>query len=57
MIIFPNLKKGKCPFCGAVGKTIAKHYKVKNCPVCGTIFNEFGIILMNELEEMINENN
>ena len=55
-MIFSHVKN-KCPLCGTKGKLILKKYNVRSCQVCGTVYNEFGIILMNENIGEVNENN
>lgn len=49
----------KCPVCGRLGKKVNKKEKIKECPVCGIVFNDFGIIFSNgeEDEEKIIRNN
>lgn len=37
-------KKGMCPVCGRAGKK-SETIESRTCPVCRTVFNEFGIIL------------
>ena len=51
-----NLSKENkiCPVCGNLGKILElDEHILKNCPVCGTVFNEFAIILTRESD---NEN-
>ena len=55
-MILPNAKN-KCPICGTKGKLLAKKYNVRSCSVCGTVYNEFGVILMNENIGEVDENN
>ncbi len=55
-MIFSHVKN-KCPLCGTKGKLITKRYNIRSCQVCGTVYNEFGIILMNENIGEVNENN
>lgn len=50
-------KNGMCPLCGNLGKSLKLDEDIlKNCPICGTVFNEFGIILTQEMDEEILKN-
>ena len=51
MITLPK-KKEICPLCGNLGKKFnLEKEDLKNCPICGTVFNEFGIILTQEIDD------
>lgn len=54
-MIFTDNKR--CPVCGAMGKSVNEKDKIRNCPVCGTVFSEFGVILSTEVEENLPQNN
>jgi len=54
-----NLFKNKeiCPVCGNLGKNLKLDNDVlKNCPICGTVFNEFSVILTEEMNDEIWKN-
>ncbi|MCD6478213.1 MAG: hypothetical protein J7K87_04385 [Candidatus Aenigmarchaeota archaeon] len=56
-MIFLNAKKDRCPICGNKGKQIVKRYNIRTCTVCGTVYNEFGIILMSDSMNEPNKDN
>jgi len=50
-------KKGSCPVCGNSGKKIKlDDDEIENCKVCGTVYNEFGIILTQEMQNEMMKN-
>ncbi len=56
MITLPKNKE-ICPLCGNLGKSLELDKDVlKNCPICGTVFNEFCIILTQEMDNEILKN-
>jgi len=51
-------ERGRCPVCGIVANMIDERNKIRNCPICGTVFTEFGIILSSDMkEELTHQNN
>lgn len=42
---------GKCPLCGVTSKENKEVPEVKLCPRCGAIFNDFGLIFIEEEPE------
>jgi len=47
MIVEPK----KCPSCTTSGKIWKKNPEIFVCPNCSTVFNEFGILIVNEEEK------
>ncbi len=53
MITLPK-KKEICPLCGNLGSNFELENDIlKNCPTCGTVFNEYGIILTQDVDNDI----
>lgn len=42
--MFMLIGGNRCPSCGVVGKIWKKEPEVYICPLCETIFNEFGLV-------------
>ncbi len=52
-----NTKKEVCPICGNMGKNFElERDRLKNCPMCGTVYNEFGIILTQDIDDEMMKN-
>lgn len=51
--MFILISKNYCPSCGVVGKIWNKKLKIFICPVCNTIFNEFGFVTIGTEKEML----
>lgn len=50
MINMIDFGENKCPFCGVLG---TKKENLNHCPACGTVFNEFSVIVSNKnVEEL-----
>ena len=42
-----------CPNCGINGKEWEKNPKVLVCPICSTIFSEFGFVSIGDEQEVL----
>lgn len=45
-----NSRLDVCPMCGVAGKEFTVP-DTRNCPQCGTVFNQFGVVLALEEKE------
>ncbi len=47
------ISENRCPNCGVVGKSWKKKPEVFLCPLCSTIFNEFGLVAQGQQQDMM----
>ncbi|MBL7160034.1 MAG: hypothetical protein ISS95_00560 [Candidatus Aenigmarchaeota archaeon] len=45
------VSKKCCPSCGVEGNRWEKNSKVLKCPICSTIFSEFGFVTLGKEQE------